>query len=260
MSVGEGGVPGGGAQVKSAVRTVELLEFFAGRPGMHSLAAVQEAVGYPKSSLYMLLRTLTELGWIETDTTGTRYGIGVRALLVGTSYIDGDEVVAAARPTLDRLADDTTETIHLARLDGTNVVYLATRQSQHYLRPFTRVGRRLPAHSTSLGKAILATHTDDHIRRLLPEKLDGLTEHTITDREKLIEELARIRHHGYAVDHEENTLGLRCFGIAIDYRTPARDAVSVSAPVARLTPTHEQTIKEALFDARDRLLLATRRL
>lgn len=96
---------GGGAQVKSAVRTVELLEYFAGRPGMHSLASVQEAVGYPKSSLYMLLRTLVELGWVETDATGTRYGIGVRALLVGTSYIDGDEVVAAARPTLDRLSD-----------------------------------------------------------------------------------------------------------------------------------------------------------
>ena len=159
---------GGGAQVKSAVRTVELLEYFAGRPGMHSLAAVQEAVGYPKSSLYMLLRTLVELGWVETDATGTRYGIGVRALLVGTSYIDGDEVVAAARPTLDRLSDDTTETIHLARLDGTNVVYLATRQSQHYLRPFTRVGRRLPAHSTSLGKALLATYTDEQVRKMLP--------------------------------------------------------------------------------------------
>ncbi|MGW8882690.1 helix-turn-helix domain-containing protein, partial [Streptomyces mirabilis] len=67
MSVAESG----GAQVKSAVRTVELLEYFAGRPGMHSLAAVQEAVGYPKSSLYMLLRTLVELGWVETDATGT---------------------------------------------------------------------------------------------------------------------------------------------------------------------------------------------
>src|SRR3954454_14869870 len=92
----------GGAQVKSTVRTVELLEFFAGRPGMHSLAFVQEAVGYPKSSLYMLLRTLVELGWLETDATGTRYGIGVRALLVGTSYIDSHEVVAAPRPPLDR--------------------------------------------------------------------------------------------------------------------------------------------------------------
>ncbi|GAA3885012.1 IclR family transcriptional regulator [Streptomyces sedi] len=250
----------GGSQVKSAVRTVELLEFFAGRPGMHSLADVQSAVGYPKSSLYMLLRTLVDLGWVETDATGTRYGIGVRALLVGTSYIDGDEVVAAARPTLDRIADDTGETIHLARLDGTNVVYLATRQSEHYLRPFTRVGRRLPAHSTSLGKALLATHPDEKVRELLPAKLEGLTEHTLTDREELIAELAVVRERGYAVDREENTLGLRCFGIAIPYRQPARDAISCSVPVARLTEAHEQLIREALFDARDRLSLATRHL
>ncbi|MDT0265152.1 IclR family transcriptional regulator [Streptomyces sp. DSM 44915] len=256
MSAGETG----SSQVKSAVRTVELLEFFAGRPGMHSLADVQTAVGYPKSSLYMLLRTLVDLDWVETDATGTRYGIGVRALLVGTSYIDGDEVVAAARPTLDRIADDTGETIHLARLDGTNVVYLATRQSEHYLRPFTRVGRRLPAHSTSLGKALLATHPDDRVRELLPEKLEPLTEHTLTDREELIEELAVIRERGYAIDREENTLGLRCFGIAIPYRSPARDAISCSVPVARLTQGHEQLIKEALFDARDRLSLATRHL
>ncbi|MER8045139.1 IclR family transcriptional regulator [Streptomyces sp. NPDC094032] len=250
----------GGAPVKSAVRTVELLEYFAGRPGLHALAAVQEAVGYPKSSLYMLLRTLVELGWVETDATGTRYGIGVRALLVGTAYIDGDEVVATARPTLDRLSDDTTETIQLARLDGTDVVCLATRRSPHHLRPFTRVGRRLPAHATALGKALLATHTDEQVRRLLPGTLPALTEHTLTDREELIEELRAIRERGYAVDREENTLGLRCFGIALPYRTPARDAVSCSVPVARLTQGHEQLVREALFDARDRLALATRRL
>ncbi|UGY90695.1 IclR family transcriptional regulator [Streptomyces gobiensis] len=250
----------GGAQVKSAVRTVELLEYFAERPGMHSLAAVQEAVGYPKSSLYMLLRTLAELGWVETDSTGTRYGIGVRALLVGTSYIDGDEVVTAARPTLDRLSENTTETIHLARLDGTDVVYLATRQSQHYLRPSPRVGRRLPAHSTSLGKALLATYSDERVRELLPQALPQVTEHTTTDRERLIEELALVREQGYAVDREENTLGLCCFGVAIPYRAPARDAISCSVPVARLTPAHKRKIVDALFEARDRLTLATRRL
>src|SRR5690242_5064758 len=260
MTTGEAGGSGAPAAVKSAVRTVLLLEHFAARPGLHSLADIQHDLGLPKSSLYMLLRTLVNLGWVETDATGTRYGIGVRALLVGSSYIDGDEAVAAARPTLDRLADDTGETIHLARLDGTNVVYLATRQSQHSLRPFTRIGRRLPAYCTSHGKALLATRTDEQIRRLLPEKLEPLTEHTHTDREELIEELQRVRELGYAVDREENTLGVRCFGVAIPYRHPARDAVSVSVPVARLTPGREQTIRDALMDARDRLTLATRHL
>lgn len=258
MSAGE--AVGAGAQVKSAVRTVELLEYFAGRPGMHSLASVQEAVGYPKSSLYMLLRTLVELGWVETDPTGTRYGIGVRALLVGTSYIDGDEVAAAARPALDRLSDDTTETVHLARLDGPNVVCLATRPSRHHLRPFTRVGRRLPAHSTALGKAILSTYPDEEVRAMLPGTLPALTEHTVTDRERLIGELRRVRERGFATDREENTLGLCCFAVAIPYRAPARDAISCSVPAARLTPAHEHLVKDALSDARDRLTLATRRL
>ncbi|MFD3871804.1 IclR family transcriptional regulator [Streptomyces sp. NPDC058623] len=264
---GNGGAEGPGgsgagqaAPVKSAVRTVLLLEHFAARPGLHSLADIQNDLGLPKSSLYMLLRTLVSLGWVETDATGTRYGIGVRALLVGSSYIDGDEVVAAARPSLDRLSDDTTETIHLARMDGTSVVYLATRQSQHYLRPFTRVGRRLPVHSTALGKALLATHTDEEVRRLLPRRLEAVTQHTITDRERLVEELALVREQGYAVDREENTLGLRCFGVAVPYRTPARDAVSCSVPVARLTAGHEQVIKAALFEARDRLSVVTRRM
>ncbi|MFF5452888.1 IclR family transcriptional regulator [Streptomyces sp. NPDC012950] len=250
----------GGAQVKSAVRTVELLEYFAGRAGMHSLAAVQEAVGYPKSSLYMLLRTLVELGWVETDATGTRYGIGVRALLVGTAYVDGDEVVAASRTVLDRLADATAETIQLARLDGTDVVHLAVRPSPHHLRPSTRVGRRLPAHSTALGKALLATHDDARVRELLPEALPAPTGHTVTDREELIGELRVIRERGFAVDREENTPGLCCFGVAIPYRTPARDAVSCSVPVARLTPDRERSIGDALLDARDRLALMTRRL
>ncbi|KIE24554.1 hypothetical protein LK08_24250 [Streptomyces sp. MUSC 125] len=98
------------------------------------------------------------------------------------------------------------------------------------------------------------------MRTLLPETLPSLTGNTVTDREKLIGELHRVREQGLAVDHEENTLGLRCFGVAIPYRTPARDAVSCSVPVARLTPAHEQMIKGALFDARDRLAMATHRL
>ncbi len=69
-----------------------------------------------------------------------------------------------------------------------------------------------------------------------------------------------MREQGYAVDREENTLGLRCFGVAVPYRTPARDAVSCSVPVARLTGEHEQVIKAALFEARDRLSVVTRRM
>ncbi len=209
--------------VKSALRTVELLEFFSSHRGLHSLSELQQSLAYPKSSLYMLLRTLTDLGWVETDPTGTLYGIGLRALLVGTSYLDGDHILSTAR------------------------------ESQHYLRPISRVGRRLPAHTTSLGKALLAERPDEEVRAMLPARLVGLTPHTLTDHAALAPDLATTRSRGYAVDREENVLGLRCFGVAVRYQRPARDAISCSVPVARLAAGREEQIAAALLAARDRL-------
>jgi DNA-binding IclR family transcriptional regulator len=208
--------------------------------------------------MHALLRTLVDLGWIETDVSGTLYRIGMRALLVGATYIDGDPVVQLARDALDWLAEATGETVHLARLDHTDVVYLATRASRHYLRPFTRVGRRLPASATSLGKAILAGRDDAEVLALLPAELPALTKNTITDHRQLLQDLGRIRRRGYAIDREENTDGLRCFGVALDTASPARDAVSCSIPVPRLTPGRDKEIVSCLLEARERIEMATR--
>ncbi|WP_433497365.1 IclR family transcriptional regulator [Sphaerimonospora sp. CA-214678] len=241
------------SHVKSALRTVELLDFLAQYPGLHSLTDLQGKLGYPKSSLHALLRTLVDLGWIETDVTGTLYRIGMRALLVGATYIDGDPVVQIARDALDWLAEATGETVHLARLDHFDVVYLATRASRHYLRPFSRVGRRLPAGTTSLGKAILACRDDEEVRAMLPPELPALTRHTITDPVRLLADLAQVREHGYAVDREENTEGVRCFGVALRVTDPPRDAISCSVPIPRLTDEREQEIADCLYEARDRI-------
>lgn len=234
--------------VKSAQRTLELLELLGRDRGPFSLAELHQRLGYPKSSLSMLLRTLAEAGWVETDATGTRYGIGLHALLAGTAYLDRDPVVSAAHETMAWLSETTTETVHLARLDGADIVYLATHESQHYLRSITRVGRRLPAYTTSLGKALLAAHAMDPPERLVP-----LTPHTIVEVAALAADLAVTRDRGYAIDHEENVIGLRCFGAVIRTGGPLRDAISCSVPVARLTPGRQEQIVAALLIAQDRL-------
>jgi IclR family transcriptional regulator, acetate operon repressor len=253
-------VDGGVSHVKSALRTVELLDFFAQYPGLHSLTDLQGKLGYPKSSLHALLRTLVDLGWIETDVTGTLYRIGMRALLVGATYIDGDPVVRLAQDALDWLAEETGETVHMARLDHFDVVYLATRASRHYLRPFSRVGRRLPASTTSLGKAILAERPDDEVLSLLPPELPSLTRHTIVEPAQLIIDLGRVRRRGYAVDREENTEGLRCVGVALHITDPPRDAISCSVPIPRLTAGREKEIAAGLMEARERIERAAPRL
>lgn len=240
--------------VKSAMRTVELLDYFARQGAMNSLAEIQQELGYPKSSLYALLRTLVRLGWVETDPTGTLYRIGMRALLVGASYIDGDPVVGMAHETLDWLAEVTGETVHLGRLDGFDVVYLSSRPSRHNLRPVVRVGRRLPAHGTALGKALLADRPD----LALPEKLEASTEHTITDGDRLAADLREVRERGYAADNEENSPGICCLGVALRLQRPARDAISVAFPAARLDRTRQ--FPALLMQARERIEYAAHHL
>ncbi|MFF9284489.1 IclR family transcriptional regulator [Streptomyces griseosporeus] len=231
---------GGVREVKSAARTVELLELLAERGDRPArLQELADALDVPRSSMYALLQTLISHGWVRTDLTGSLYGIGLRALLTGTGYLDSDPRVRLVRPYLDEASDALGETIHLARLDGRSVAYLATRESHEYLRTISRVGRRLPAHAGALGKALLAERPDGE----LPEgPYEALTPRTHTTRESLAADLAEVRARGYAIDREEGVPGIVGFGFALRYDRPARDAVSCSVPVARLTPEHEARI------------------
>ncbi len=241
-------------QVKSAARTVEILEFLAARQNKPvRLREMSEALGVPRSSLHALLRTLATLGWVRADSTGTLYGIGIRALLAGTSYLDTDPYLPLVAPFLDELREQTDETFHFGRIDGDDVVYLATRESSQYLRPYSRVGRRLPAYSTSLGKAILADQPPESLADHLPDVLTPVTPKTLTDREALAADLELTRQRGYSIDNEENTLGLRCFAVPLRYLEPATDAISASIPMARLTPEREAQIIASLRVVSDKI-------
>jgi len=248
-------------KVKSAVRTVELLEYLASRQDRPArIRDIATALDVPRSSLHALLRTLVMQGWVRSDPSGTMYGIGIRALLVGTSYLDSDPYLPVITPFLDDLRQELDETFHVARLDGTDVVYLATRESRQYVRTANRVGRRLPAYTTALGKALLADRFGPERDEHLPVTLSPLTEHTITDRAELNDVLDEVRVRGYAMDNEENTPGLRCFAVALRYMRPAQDAISASVPVARLTEEREREIVEALRTVGDKVSRVVRPL
>jgi len=180
----------------------------------------------PKSSLHALIGTLQDWGWVETDSSGRRFGLGVRALLVGTSYVDSDDIVAATRDALDWLSETVGETVHLGRLDGPDIVYLAKRESTHPLRLFSAIGRRLPAHATALGKVLLAERTEAELDRILPETLARLSDNTITDRAALRKELDRTRRRGWARDNQENATGIRCLAVAVGGGNPPFNAIA----------------------------------
>jgi DNA-binding IclR family transcriptional regulator len=248
-----------GTGVKSARRTIDLLETFAENPAWTSLADLHVRTGFPRSSLHGLLRTLRDAGWIETDTGGTRFRLGVRALICGTAYLDRDAAMPHATEALERVREQTGFTAHYARLSGAQVVYLETRESRHSMHLVSRVGRTLPAYATSLGKALLAELTESELTGLLPKSLAPLTENTITSRDKLHDELAVVRERGYAFEHEEGTAGVACVAAVVPYRIPATDALSCSMPAAQATDSETRRIGELLAEVTDDLSQRLRR-
>src|SRR5690606_19355800 len=123
-----------GQPVKSAERTVRILETLAASPTRLTLSQLQEATGYPRSSLHALVRTLRDLHWIEADETGSAFGVGAHALLSGTAYLDRDPALPYAYETLEDLRAELGYTIHYARRDAAHVFYLASRESRDSVR------------------------------------------------------------------------------------------------------------------------------
>lgn len=247
--VGEGEQVNPRGGVKSSLRTLEILETLSRSSDKKSVATLSRELTIPKSSLHGLLRTMESRGWLETDATGTMFGLGLRALVLGNAYIESDDIVGIAQPILETLAELTGETVHLGRLDGTDIVYLAKRESRHALRLFSAVGRRLPAHATALGKAVLSLLSDDEVDERLSYPLPRLTESTIVDKASLHDELARIRVAGVSVDDGENNPGISCFAVALTRRGGSLNALSCSVPASRVTAEFEREIIEHLREA-----------
>lgn len=237
------------AGVKSTERTLEVLEVLSkSRDGM-TAAEVARSLGIPRSSTHGILRTMLTRGWLEIDESGARYRVGLKALQVGTSYVESDDIVALAQPALEMLSVTTEETAHLGRLVGGEIVYLAKRESTHALRLYSAVGRRLPAHATALGKVLLAQLDDDEVIRRLSWPLTKVTPKTMTDQDQLIADLNKVRDTGYAVDRGESTLGLECIAVAMATRGTSMNAISSSVPDARMTDDHRKVVLAAVQKA-----------
>ena len=247
------------ATVKSAERTVRILETLAASPTRLTVSELQERMGYPRSSLHALLRTLRELKWVEADETGFAFGVGAHALLSGTAYLDRDPALRYAYECLEDLRAEIGYTIHYARRDDAHVLYLASRESRDSVRTVSRVGRRLPAHLTALGQALLAALTPDEVSQILPDELPAYTPRTITDRMALFAELDAVRARGWAVEREQGTEGVTCVAVAVDYRIPATDAVSCSMPARLAEGAELERVVKAVVTHTQRLAATLRR-
>lgn len=246
---------GGVREVKSAARTIEVLELLAEHGSSPvTIRDLCQHMGAPRSSVYALLRTLVDAGWVRTDPGNTEYSIGIRALLAGTTYLDTDPTLKVVRPVLAEVGRDLGTTVNFGRVDGRDVVYLATWEIPGRERATPRVGRRLPAHATAIGQAALSTVDDPGWH--LEGPLEQLTAQTITDPDRLRRVLQVTRERGHAREDGQNTPGIAC--VAVPVLTPAEgipllDGLSASFPGSSLTASTEREAALILRDAAARI-------
>jgi IclR family acetate operon transcriptional repressor len=221
--------PGG---VQSLERAFGLLELVAAHGGSMSLSQLATASGLPPPTLHRLARTLVDLGYLRQEPS-RHYALGPRLFLLAES--SSAMLTTVAQPHLGHLVDEIGETANLAVLDGDQVAYVAQAPGRHSMRMFTEVGRRVLPHCTAVGKALLATTSDDEVRALLARTgLPRHTPHTVTDPEELLAQLGRVRDRGYAMDEGEQEVGVRCVAVAVPGST-IRLAMSVSGPAPRMS-------------------------
>lgn len=207
---------------------------------------IADATGSPRSSVHRVVTELVALRYLApAPAGGFRLGPG----LMRVAYGSQQQLVAPLRPALAALARTVDENVDLAVLDGSEVVIVDQIASSHRLQAVTRVGKVFPTHASCLGKALLASVPESTLTELLPAVMTAFTQHTVTDRDALLAEIAEVRRTGIAFDDEEHDLTISAAAVAIRRTGGITHAVSVVAPTARFRARRTAYVT-ALLDLR----------
>ncbi|WP_176611370.1 IclR family transcriptional regulator [Actinomadura sp. WMMB 499] len=240
--------------IEAVDKALQMLKLF----GIHEqvrLADVRDALEVTQSRAHRLMAMLVYHGFAAQDRRTRTYHPGPALVELGLSVIRGMDLRSVARPVLEELSAELGETTALAVLEGSDVRFIDAVESELALRVASRVGRLLPAHSTSIGKALLAELPAQTFRALYPsEQLPPVTAKTITRRSQLEEHLQSVRERGYAVNASESEEGVSSVARVIRDRTRGVvGAVSVAAPLGRMPTAHTRTVAERLGAAVERI-------
>jgi IclR family acetate operon transcriptional repressor len=240
------------ASLTGSDRVLATLKILAGHSAGASLDALSRELGAPKSSVHRALAVLRRAGFADQDESG-RYRLGSELVRIAFDYHERRDEVDLVRPILTTLSDWLSETAHYAQLEGAEVVYLAKIEPRgQAITMSSRIGGRNPAHSTGVGKALLAhvLGDDDAVREFVARHgpLERRTKNTLVSARALADDLRLGRERGYALDREESELGVTCIAFPLflgSGRLPS-GAVSVSAVAMRTDVERLEAVAERI--------------
>lgn len=238
--------------VQSAERIFEILEALV-QSGPVTLTELSTRLSLHKSTVHRLLKSLILMGYARQEEESGKYLPTYKVLGLAGMLLSKLDILAVARPHLERLMRQTHETVHFVQRENTHIIYVDKVESDaNSIRMVSRIGLRQPMYSTGVGKAILAQMKDSEIREVWKQsEIQPFTPHTIITPEQLMQEIELVRRQGYALDNEENELGVRCIAASVtDFYGRATNAFSISAPVSRMSDERVRELSEYVLQTK----------
>lgn len=242
----------------AADQTLRILSLLARQPGPIAARTIEVQLGIPRSTVYFLLGTLAEHGYVVHVPGARRWGLGTAAFELAGGFSRQQPLARLGRPLVAALADRVGESAHLAVMTGRDVLYIVEERAPRRPALVTEVGVRLPAHLTATGRAMLAALPREQVRALYPDARSFADRTGRGPRRpgELREVLREARARGYAMEDGEVTLGLRSVGVVVRDHAgwpaaamaltwpddPGRDAAELVAPVAAAAAELERRI------------------
>ncbi|MFC5451372.1 IclR family transcriptional regulator [Paenibacillus aestuarii] len=216
--------------IQALDRAMNILELFDEHTTELKITEISARMDLHKSTVHSLLRTLQLHGYIDQNQESGKYRLGLKLIEKGQLVLQGMDVRSVARKHLEALSERTGQTTNLVILDGKEGVYIDKVEGAKAAIRYSRIGRRVPLHSSAVGKVLLAHMRQDKLEDLLRQyHFHVQTAQTIQDQDTLLRELVQVREQGFAIDNQENEAGVRCGAVPIrDHSNQVIAAMSLS--------------------------------
>lgn len=238
-------------RIAAVDKALDILEFLGQQRKRTALPELGVTLGIPKATLFRYMVTLEGRGYVRKYPDDDNYALGFKVLDLASNALGNQTLHEVALPHMKELQERFQETVNLGVLDGCEIVYIEILESRRVFKMSSRVGGRDMAHTTSLGKAMLAFLPEEEAERIAQDSgLPKRTDSTIDSLPQLKKELAIIRQRGYALEEGENEEGARCVGAPIlDRRGNVVAALSIAGPAFRSTAADVEQMGAALVAA-----------
>jgi IclR family KDG regulon transcriptional repressor len=228
--------------IQSVSHALDVLEQFNGSVDEIGVTELSKRLKLHKNNVFRLLATLEARGYIEQNKLTENYRLGLKCLQLGQTFIHQMGLLLQARSTLEDLVKATKESAFVAIRKGTAIVPLEFVEPPRPVRVVSFLGTALPPHCTAAGKVYLVYESEGGFSQTLPERLEGHTGRTITDRQLLLEQMRGVTETGYATDQGEFSEDVSSVAVPIrDYTRTLVGALAIAGPGHRLT---SETIKQ----------------